>query len=505
MGGVELPAEVFRAAFENAAHAMTLCDSQGRIVASNDAAGELYGLPVREMLGRVAPEMSIAEDHELSDAFWKNLLGGRDCEAELDIVLQDGRKCSVRARGRSNIAPGFHLVSVGDVSNRKAHEMSLRRYELLRDHAQDVLLFIDSENGRILEANRAAERCYGYTAAELTTLHIQQLRLDVTEDFDDQFRAAGSKAVMFETVHRRKDGSPFPVEVAARPTRLGDDHVILSVIRDVTERRALQAKLIESDRLSMVGMMAAGLAHEINNPLGYVRANHDVLARELPRIGAAAQEATSRHPELADIADGLAQCATMLGIAMEGLERVRTIVHDLRTFSRTVPAAGVLVDLHQVIDAALNIGQAELRDRARLKRQYGDPPPVRGSTSRLGQVILNLVVNAAQAIPRDRAAGGLVRVTTSTCPDGWACVEIADDGVGIAPAIRERLFEPFHTTKDGEGTGLGLYITSTIVAAHGGTISVDSTEGVGTTVRLTFPPYEPTLDRRGSARSLAPT
>ena len=505
MGGPLVPADVFRGAFENAAHAMLLCDSHGRILAANDAAGELFGMTLGDLIGRDAPDMSIAEDPSQSETFWKHLLGGRDVEADFDIVTREGRKCSIHVRGRSNISPGIHLASVGDITRRKENELSRRRYELLREHAQDVLLFIDSHDGRILEANRAAERCYGYSATELTRLRIHDLRLDTSEEFDEQFRAAGAKPVMFQTLHRRKDGTAFPVEVSSRPTSLGDEHVVLSVIRDVTERRALQAKLIESDRLSMVGMMAAGLAHEINNPLGYVRANHDVLARELPRIAATAQSATSRHPELTDVADGLAQCATMLGIAMEGLERVRTIVHDLRTFSRTVPHAGVLVDLHQVIDAALNIAQAELRDRARLKRQYGDPPPVRGSTSRLGQVILNLVVNAAQAIPRERVEGGLVRVTTSTGPDGWACVEIADDGIGIAPSMLERLFEPFQTTKDGEGTGLGLYITNTIVAAHGGTISVESNEGVGTTVRLTFPPYEPTLDRRGSARSLTPT
>jgi signal transduction histidine kinase len=201
------------------------------------------------------------------------------------------------------------------------------------------------------------------------------------------------------------------------------------------------------------------------------------------------------------VAEGLAQCAAMLKVAMEGLERVRAIVRDLKTFSRIDPEEGVMVDLHQVIDAALNVAQSELRHRARLERHYGDLAPVRGSTSRLGQVFLNLVVNGAQAIPADRRGGGLVRVATKTASDGWACIEITDDGVGIPPALQLRLFEPFHTTKPGEGTGLGLYITRTIVESHGGTIEVESTEGVGTTVRVKLPPYERTLDVRRQQRA----
>ncbi len=490
----DIPPEFYRAAFEHSAHAIVAVDDQRRIVGANNAAAKLFGMPLAELIGRSGADFSLAEHDDQSERLWRILLSGGTFREDVHIVTVEGNEREIHVAGKGSIEPGLHLAILGDVTVRKERELSSRRYELLREYAHDILIFI-GRDGHILEANRAAEESYGYTRKELLSMHIRELRHDPS-DFETQFRIAIERGIVFETVHRRKNGTPFPVEVASRLTRVSGDDVLLSVIRDITERRTLQAKLLEADRLSTFGMMAAGLAHEINNPLAYVLANHEVLARELPRLSAEAHAAASGQGRAEDVAEGLAQCVAMLSVAMEGLERVRSIVRDLRTFSRIDPQEGGLVDLHHVIDAALNIAQSELRHRARLERHYGDLAPVRGSTSRLGQVFLNLVVNGAQAIPVDRRGGGLVRVTTSSTSDGWACIEICDDGVGITAEVMRRLFEPFHTTKHGEGTGLGLYITRTIVESHGGTIEVESTEGVGTTMRVKLPPYEPTLDAR---------
>jgi PAS domain S-box-containing protein len=491
----EIPPEFYVAAFEHSTHAIVGVDDQGRILVANEAAASLFRTPREALIGQRATDFRLAEHDDESERLWRILQSGGTFREDVHILTNAGHERAVRVAGKGNIEPDLHLAILGDVTRRKEHELSSRRYELLREHAHEILLFIDVKEGRIVEANHAAEVAYGYTQAELLGMHIRELRRP-TGEFEEQFRRAKIASVVFETEHRRKDGTYFPVEVSSRPTKIGDDVVLLSVIRDMTERRALQAKLLEADRLSTFGMMAAGLAHEINNPLAYVLANHEVLARELPRLSADAHAAASGQGRAEDVAEGLAQCTAMLSVAMEGLERVRSIVRDLRTFSRIDPEEGGLVDLHGVIDAALNIAQSELRHRARLERHYGELAPVRGSTSRLGQVFLNLVVNGAQAIPLDRRGGGLVRVTTTSASDGWACIEISDDGVGMSPEVMSRLFEPFHTTKHGEGTGLGLYITRTIVESHGGTIEVESTEGVGTTMRVKLPPYEPTLDAR---------
>ena len=493
MAGREIPADFYRAAFEHGMHAVLAIDDDRRIVAANDAAARLFRTPLESLIGRSGNEYSLTEQEELVERLWGILLAGGTFREEVEILAPNGQRRNIRIAGKGNIEPGLHLAILGDVTRSKEHELSSRRYELLRERAHDVILFLGMD-GRIVEANRAAEEAYGYTREELLKLNVRELRYDPT-DVERQFRIALKQGVVFETMHKRKDGTSFPVEVASKPSKLGDD-VLLSVIRDITERRAIQAKLLEADRLTTFGMVAAGLAHEINNPLAYVLTNHEVISRELPRLAAITRAAAHGDPDLEEVAQGLAHCESMLSVAMEGLERVRSIVRDLKTFSRADPVQEVLVDLHHVLDSAINVAQSELRQHARIERSYGEIAPVRGSTSRLGQVFLNLVVNGAQAIPEDRKGGGVVRITTSTASDGWACIAISDDGAGMSAETRRRLFEPFHTTKPGQGTGLGLYITRSIVEAHGGTIGVDSTEGVGTTVYVKLPPYEPSLDRK---------
>lgn len=493
MAGREIPADFYRAAFEHGMHAVLAIDDDRRIVAANDAAARLFRTPLESLIGRSGNDYALTEQEELVERLWGILLAGGTFREEVEILAPNGQRRNIRVAGKGNIEPGLHLAILGDVTRSKEHELSSRRYELLRERAHDVILFL-AMDGRIVEANHAAEEAYGYTRKELLKLNVRELRYDPS-DVEKQFRLALKQGVVFETLHKRKDGTTFPVEVASKPSKLGDD-VLLSVIRDITERRAMQAKLLEADRLTTFGMIAAGLAHEINNPLAYVLTNHEVIARELPRLAAKTRDAAHGDPDLEEVTQGLAQCESMLSVAMEGLERVRSIVRDLKTFSRADPVEEVLVDVHHVLDSAINVAQSELRQRCRIERSYGEIAPVRGSTSRLGQVFLNLVVNGAQAIPEAREGGGVVRITTSTASDGWACIAVSDDGAGMSAETRRRLFEPFHTTKPGQGTGLGLYITRSIVEAHGGTIEVDSTEGVGTTVYVKLPPYEPTLDRK---------
>ncbi len=496
MRGREIPAEFYRAAFEHGMHAVIAIDDDRRIVAANEVAAQLFKTPLESLVGRSADDFALSEQSDLVERLWAILLSGGSFREEVEILAPDGQRRNIRIAGKVSIEPGLHLAILGDITRSKEHERSSRRYELLRERAHDVILFL-GRDGRVVEANHAAEEAYGYTRDELLALNVRDLRYDAS-DFEKQFRGALREGVIFETTHRRKDGSFFAVEVASRPSRVGDD-VLLSVIRDITERRAMQAKLLEADRLSTFGMIAAGLAHEINNPLAYVLTNHEVIARELPRLAARTREAAEADPDLDEVVRGLTHCESMLSVAMEGLERVRSIVRDLKTFSRADPVEEVLVDVHHVLDSAINVAQSELRHRARIERCYGEIAPVRGSTSRLGQVFLNLVVNGAQAIPAERGGAGVVRISTSTASDGWACITIADDGAGMSMETRQRLFEPFHTTKPGLGTGLGLYITRSIVESHGGTIEVESTEGVGTTVRVKLPPYEPSLDRKRSA------
>ena len=493
----DMPLDFYRAAFEHALEAVVAVDDDRHIVAANDAASALFKTPLESLIGRSVDDFAHTDNAELIERLWAILLAGGTFRQKVEIVVGDGQRRRIQVAGKGDVEPGLHLAILGDITRSTELALSSRRYELLRERAHDVIIFI-ARDGRIVEANHAAETTYGYSRDELLALHIRDLRHDMS-GFEANFKTALATGIVFETMHRRKNGAAFAVEVASRPSMAGDD-VLLSVIRDITERRALQARLLEADRLSTFGLIAAGVAHEVNNPLAYTLTNHELIAKELPRLAALAAASGASD----EVASGLARCEAMLGVAMEGLERVRTIVRDLNTFSRADPGAEVLVDLHHVIDSALNVAQSELRDRARLVRSYGEVAPVRGSTSRLGQVFLNLVINGAQAIPRHGQGDGIVEVTTSTTAEGWACVAVSDNGVGMSREAQERLFVPFHTTKPGEGTGLGLYITKSIVESHGGTIVVESEEGRGTTVFVKLPPYEPTLDRRRSGVSPPP-
>lgn len=232
------------------------------------------------------------------------------------------------------------------------------------------------------------------------------------------------------------------------------------------ERRAMQEQLVISERMASLGTLAAGVAHEINNPLAVVLANLDFAL------------------------DGLVdpERAVALREAREAADRVRLIVRDLKILSRPAEDERGPVDVRLVLDATIRMARNEIRHRAELVRVDAEVPLVDGSEARLGQVFLNLIMNAAQAIPVGSARSHTIRVATSTDARGNAVVEVSDTGTGIEEAHRARVFEPFFTTKPvGVGTGLGLSICHRIVTALGGTLTFVSAPGEGTTFRTTLP------------------
>jgi len=243
------------------------------------------------------------------------------------------------------------------------------------------------------------------------------------------------------------------------------------------EQKKLQDQLVISDRMASVGTLAAGVAHEINNPLACVMGNLDLAARDLAkRTGD-----MGLTVEFSDVREELHD-------ARAAVERIRDIVRDLKIFSRSSEDKLGPVDVPRVLESTLRMAWNEIRHRARLVRNYDQAPPVQASESRLGQVFLNLIVNAAQAIEEGRAEDNEIRISLSTATAGRVVVEIADTGPGMPPEVLERLFTPFFTTKPaGVGTGLGLSICHRIVTGFGGTIDVESAPGRGTTFRVSLP------------------
>jgi PAS domain S-box-containing protein len=259
--------------------------------------------------------------------------------------------------------------------------------------------------------------------------------------------------------------------------RLAEDLAFgVAAHRARVERDRLTAHLARADRLVAMGTLAAGVAHEVNNPLTYVVSALDYVDELL---GAA-------HSGLT--AEAALRARGVLAEAREGTERVRLIVRDLRSLSRGEETVVELVELHPVLDFAIGMSRNELKHRARLTRDYRPVPPVRANAAKLGQVFLNLLINAAQAIPPGRVELNEIRVSTDTDPDGRARIEIRDSGMGVAPEVASRLFEPFVTTKRmGEGTGLGLSICKAAIAALGGEIGFEAAPERGTIFRVTLP------------------
>jgi signal transduction histidine kinase/CheY-like chemotaxis protein len=252
-------------------------------------------------------------------------------------------------------------------------------------------------------------------------------------------------------------------------------HVVLA--NDVTERRELFARMAVADRMLSVGTLAAGVAHEINNPLAYVAANLQILASELPKMLYGEGESRFSREELESV----------LNDAQEGAQRVSAIVRDLRALARSEDNANTPVDVLHVLASSIKMSHNEIRHRARLVQSYAEVPPVVANASRLGQVFLNLLVNAAHAIEDGHADANEVRVRVRA-DDSRVYVEIEDTGVGIPASVLPRIFDPFFTTKPaGIGVGLGLSICDRIVEAFGGTISVTSKLGFGSTFRVALP------------------
>jgi signal transduction histidine kinase len=249
------------------------------------------------------------------------------------------------------------------------------------------------------------------------------------------------------------------------------------------ERATMREQLLVSDRMASVGTLAAGVAHEINNPLAALMANLQFATEDVLRLvrdldADAAAVLVTRLREIEEPLRDAHECA----------DHVRTIVKDLKLFSRGDEEKRGAVDVRPVLESALRMAWNEIRHRARLVKDYGPAPPVEGNEGRLGQLFLNLVVNAAQAIPEGNAASNEIRIVTRQDERGRVVVEVRDTGAGIPEAARARIFEPFFTTKPaGVGTGMGLAICHRIVAELGGEIVVESELGRGTTFRLVLP------------------
>jgi PAS domain S-box-containing protein len=359
---------------------------------------------------------------------------------------------------------------------RRATEAALqdreRQLRAVFENALDAVVTVDDE-ARFVDVNPAACQLFGRARGELCGRPMRDLLTDAEEAEATGTSLPGSARERGVAEVQGAAGGPRQVEYSTVRDILPGLH--LTVLRDVTEQRQLQARLAIADRMASVGTLAAGVAHELNNPLSYVAANLAWSIETLRERPASLAEAARRSTELTEA----------LAEARSGTDRMRDIIRDLRTFSRADTSRVGAVEIGAVLESCLNMTWNEIRHRAELVRDLGHVPAVHGNEARLGQVFVNLLVNAAQALPEGAADRNRIRVASRELEDGRVAVEIEDTGCGIPPRIRPRIFDPFFTTKPpGVGTGLGLSICHNIVTSLGGAIEVESEVGRGSTFRV---------------------
>jgi len=367
-------------------------------------------------------------------------------------------------------------------------EDQVRELRAALEDAAEAICRIDAD-GRVVSVNRAFCLFFGYTPDEIIGRSWEVAVSGADRPLVRADLRTAADKVDREVHGARKDGTPFDMQLAVVPVADGSasrpkGHYLY--IRDLTERRRMENQLIFAGRMAAVGTLAAGVAHEINNPLAYIVANIDFVRHQMTTFASRIARTSASSGDLGHAMD---EAGEALAEARQGAERVRNIVRDLRVFARGDEEQSGPVALRRVLDSSINIAWNEIRHRARLVKDYGDTPMVEGNESRLGQVFLNLLLNAAHAIPEGETERNEIRVSTRTDGRGHAVVEIRDTGTGIAAEIRDKIFDPFFTTKSAsEGTGLGLWICSGILSALGGDIGVDSDIGRGSSFRVTLPP-----------------
>jgi len=521
-------------AAEQSPVSITITNLDAEIEYVNEAFVKASGYSREEVMGRNPRLLKSGRTPAAAySALWGNLLQGLPWQGELYNRRKDGSEYLVEAYISPIRQPDgritHYLGLKEDITERRRIEAALaaseEKFHTIYDTINDGIFVHDAATGRILDVNASAARIYGYSREQLLELDVVALSANrapyTMEGVQECIRQAmvhGSHT--FEWLAQDSSGRQFWVVVNLQLMGSGENQRLLAVVRDVDRRKhaeeglkqaleeakalnrklsEAQSQLLQSEKMASIGQLAAGVAHELNNPIGFVSSNLGMLHSYLEAIFSimAAYEAAEKGPchDCAQLKPIQAMkvekdfeyikgdIVQLMDESREGLARVTKIVRDLKDFSRAGDVEWQWADLHQGLDSTLNIVWNELKYKCTVTKDYGDLPQVWCVPSQLNQVFMNLLVNGAHAIPEK----GDIHIRTGRQGDE-VFVAISDSGSGIPPENLNRIFEPFFTTKPvGKGTGLGLSLAYSIVKKHQGRFDVQSELGQGTTFTVWLP------------------
>ncbi len=392
---------------------------------------------------------------------------------------------------------------------------AVRLSEIL-DESSNEIYFFDSESHYFVRANRGAKENLGYSEEELK----QMTPVDLKPDFNvasfnkmlGPLRNGTRNERLFETVHRRKDGTEYPIQVHVQMSRLTQPPLFVALITDITERKNLEEQLVQAKKMESIGQLAAGIAHEINTPAQFVGDNtrfikdafEDLidLSSNYGKLLTAVKQG-SVTPELIDAIDKSVESAdvdylneeipTAIDQSLDGINHISNIVRAMKEFSHPGSKERESIDINKAITNTVTVASNEWKYLAKVDTQLAsDLPQVMCFQQEVNQVILNLIVNAAHAIEsnrEDESSGlGTITITTKRIGDEVQ-IDVSDTGCGVPNDIKDRIFDPFFTTKEvGKGTGQGLAMAyKAIVERHKGHLSVNSAPGAGSTFTIRLP------------------
>jgi PAS domain S-box-containing protein len=475
-----LPDSLYRAVVESSIEAVLITAPDGRILQANPAACRLFGYTAAELVQLGRTGLVDGGDPRLAPALAERARAG-SYRGELTFIRKGGHKFPGEfstAIFRSPDGAEFTSLVIRDITERNHLEAELReREQIYRDLLQSAFDgYVIHQDGRIVNVNEAYAAMFGYSIAELIGRPVLQLVApDVHPTVSDNIRRGITRP--YTTTGLTKSGKRITIEAAARNCEVNGRPARIAAVRDLTERNSLEQQFLRTQRLESIGTLAGGIAHDMNNLLSPIILSIGIL------------EDMALPPEAEQITQTMKRCA----------HRGSDLIKQVLAFSRGLAGEKTNLNVRHIIVDLQRILADTFPKTIRLEIDApSDLSLVHADATQISQVLMNLCVNARDAMP----SGGTLQLFASNQvidtsyatmhpgfqPGRYVQIEVSDTGSGMSPAVQERIFEPFYTTKEvGQGTGLGLSTALAIAKSHGGVITVESTEGEGSTFRLFLP------------------